>query len=164
MNFRFCNIPARILLAECAFLCMPKKVRERCERVAFIGGGELTGGAIWWASGAPGTHGNTWTQQGTWSAACICEEYDVIVDKENNLQQQYWLLADDIFFVFVVFLGCVALCLSLAFPDNLLVYHVKYDQGSHDRFLTRQLLSNDGIRSNLANATLHYVFCSKIQV
>uniref|UniRef100_A0A6N2N4B9 Uncharacterized protein n=1 Tax=Salix viminalis TaxID=40686 RepID=A0A6N2N4B9_SALVM len=56
MNFRFCNIPARILLAECAFLCMPKKVRERCERVAFIGGGELTGGAIWWASGAPGTH------------------------------------------------------------------------------------------------------------
>uniref|UniRef100_A0A6N2MW92 Uncharacterized protein n=1 Tax=Salix viminalis TaxID=40686 RepID=A0A6N2MW92_SALVM len=58
MNFRFCNIPARILLAECAFLCMPKKVRERCERVAFIGGGELTGGAIWWASGAPGTHGS----------------------------------------------------------------------------------------------------------
>jgi len=30
-------------------------------RVAFIGG-ELADGAIWWASGAPGTHGNIWTQ------------------------------------------------------------------------------------------------------
>jgi hypothetical protein len=38
------------------------KVRVRGkDAMAFIGG-ELTDGAIWWASGAPGTHGKIWTQ------------------------------------------------------------------------------------------------------